>query len=135
MKRQSKYSRIQVVRSKRKALFDESSASRTDQPVPLVTSTEKSTQKILICLPFILIDVSTVKIASVTCGCIAGLIYLLEMYRDNVERKSLGLCNVTSSYGCIYLEDSFERLNPLKLNNLFQPNCCQKTTIEKCFYS
>ena len=45
VKRQSKASRDQVVRGKRKALFGESSATAaTDEPVPLVTSTEKSTQ-------------------------------------------------------------------------------------------
>jgi len=45
VKRQSKALRDQVVRGKRKALFGESSASAIiDEPVPLVTSTEKSTQ-------------------------------------------------------------------------------------------
>ena len=50
VKRQSKDSRDQVVRGKRKALFGEQSATSAtvatpiDEPVPLVTSTEKSTQ-------------------------------------------------------------------------------------------
>ena len=45
VKRQSKAPRDQVVRCKRKALFGESSASAViDEPVLLVTSTEKSTQ-------------------------------------------------------------------------------------------
>ena len=45
VKRQSKAPRDQFVRGKRKALFGESSATAAiDEPVPLVISTEKSTQ-------------------------------------------------------------------------------------------
>ena len=45
VKRQSKASLDQVVHGKRKALFGESSAiAAIDEPVPLVTSTERSTQ-------------------------------------------------------------------------------------------
>ena len=59
VKRQSKASLDQFVRGKRKALFGERSATAAiDEPVPLVTSEQRSLlklcpgQKILMCLPF-----------------------------------------------------------------------------------